>query len=154
MAQMPAVVSEFLAGKRIAVAGVSRRGESAGNAVFRKLRDNGYDAIPVNPHATELEGTRCYPDLQSIPGEIDGVVIATHPRTAIDIVRQAAARGTGRVWFHRSFGQGSVAEDAVHEARSLKLTTIVGGCPLMYLKPDVAHRCMRSILAWRDRVPA
>jgi predicted CoA-binding protein len=154
MSNIPAPIAEFLAGKRIAVAGVSRTGASAGNAVFRKLRDCGYTAIPVNPRAATIENTPCYPDLGSIPGELDGVVVATHPRDAAAIVRQAAARGVRRIWFHRSFGQGSVSDDAVAEAKRANLTTIVGGCPLMYLKPDMGHRCMRAVLAWGRRVPA
>jgi predicted CoA-binding protein len=154
MAQVPAAVAEFLAGKRFAVAGVSRTGASAGNPVFRKLRGCGYEVVPVNPHAAAIEGVRCYPDVTSIPGEIDGIVIATHPRDASDVVRQAIARGVRRVWFHRSFGQGSVSDQAVADAQRAGLTTIVGGCPLMYLKPDIGHRCMRAVLAWQKRVPA
>jgi uncharacterized protein len=59
------------------------------------------------------------------------------------------------VWFHRSFGQGSVSDEAVAECERLGLTAIVGGCPLMYCEPiDFSHRCMRAILRWRGRVPA
>jgi uncharacterized protein len=148
-------VIAFLAGKRIAVAGVSRTGHSAGNPVLRKLRKSGYDAIPVNPNAAEIDGAPCYPDLASIPGALDGVVIATHPKVSAEIVRQAAARGVTTVWFHRSFGQGSVSDEAVAECERLGLTAIVGGCPLMYCEPiDFPHRCMRAILRWRGRVPA
>jgi predicted CoA-binding protein len=154
MARIPDAVAAFLRGRRIAVAGVSRTGQSAGNAVLKKLRTAGFDAIPVNPLATEIDGVACYPDLASIQGALDGVVIATHPKVGADVVRQAAARGVPAVWFHRSFGQGSVSDEAVEECRRLNLTAIVGGCPLMYCEPvDVAHRCMRAVLAWRGRVP-
>ena len=74
MAKTAEPISEFLRGKRIAVAGVSRSGASAANPVFRKLRDCGYDAVPVNPNAAEVEGARCYPDLASVPGDLDGVI--------------------------------------------------------------------------------
>jgi uncharacterized protein len=155
MKRTPESVVAFLSGKRIAVAGVSRTGQSAGNPVLQKLRRSGYDAIPVNPHAAEIDGARCYPDLASIPGALDGVVIATHPSVSAEIVRQAAARGVTTVWFHRSFGQGSVSEEAVRECERLGVTPIVGGCPLMYCEPvDIAHRCMRGFLRWRGRVPA
>ena len=155
MARTPETVAAFLSGKRIAVAGVSRTGHSAGNPVLRKLRTSGYDAIPVNPHAIEIDGAVCYPDLASIPGALDGVVIATHPTVSAEIVRQAAARGVGTVWFHRSFGQGSVSDEAVQECGRLGLTAVVGGCPLMYCEPvDLGHRCMRAVLRWRGRVPS
>ena len=80
MVHVPGLVAEFLRGKRIAVAGVSRDAGQAANAVYRKLRDSGYEALPVNPNAAEVEGVKCYPNLGSIPGAIDGVVVATHPR--------------------------------------------------------------------------
>src|SRR5579871_6437350 len=106
--KMPSSVAEFLAGKRFAVAGVSRSPAQAANAVFRKLRSSGFEVFPVNPNASEVESARCYPDLASIPGHVDGVVIATHPNVSVKIVRQCAGLGIRQVWLHRSFGQGSV----------------------------------------------
>ena len=154
MRQIPALVADFLGGKRIAVAGVSRGRDSAANAVYVKLRNCGYEVFPVNPNATEVEGTKCYPDLASIPGDLDGVVIATHPGISEQVVRQAASRNVRRIWFHRSFGQGSVSEAATQECARAGIPCIVGGCPLMYCEPvDLAHRCMCAWLRWRGRVP-
>jgi predicted CoA-binding protein len=98
MVNVPELVAEFLGGKRIAVAGVSEKRDGA-NAVYRKLRDSGYEALPVNPKASEVEGVRCYPDLGSIPGTLDGVVVATHPEVSVELVRQSSERGVPRVWF-------------------------------------------------------
>lgn len=154
MSSLPDSVADFLRGKRIAVAGVSRSGKEPANAIFRKLRDSGYEALPVNPAASEVEDVRCFPNLVSIPGSVDGVVIATHPKVSIELVRQCLDRGISRVWFHRSFGQGSVSEEAVRECQARGLHCIVGGCPLMYCEPvDPAHRCFRWWLRWRRRVP-
>ena len=154
MSSIPDSVADFLRGKRLAVADVSRSGKEAANAVFRKLRDSGYEVLPVNPAASGVEGVRCFPDLVSIPGSIDGVVIATHPKVSIELVRQCLDRGISRVWFHRSFGQGSVSEEAVRECQARGLHCIVGGCPLMYCEPvDPAHRCFRWWLRWWRRVP-
>jgi len=154
MAKVPNVIAEFLRGKRFAVAGVSRQAGQAANAVYRKLRDSGYDVFPVNPNATEAEGTTCYPDLVSIPGRIDGVVVATHPKISAEVVRQCGERGVGQVWFHRSFGQGSVSEEAILECKARGINCIVGGCPLMYCEPvDFAHRCMKWWLRLQGHVP-
>ena len=113
----PESVADFLRGKRIAVAGVSRVGRgSAANAVFAKLRDCGYEVFPVNPNASQVEGIPCYPDLVSIPAELDGVVVVTHPSVSAGIVKQAAERGIPRVWLHRSF-RGSVSAAAVRECK-------------------------------------
>jgi predicted CoA-binding protein len=151
----PESVDRFLKGKRFAVAGVSRSPMQTANAIFKKLRDSGFDVVPVNPNATELEGVSCYPDLASIPGELDGLMFAAHPSVAADLVRQAHARGIRQVWFHRSFGVGSVSERAVELCLELGIEPIVGGCPFMYCRPvDVPHRCMRFWLSLLHRLPA
>lgn len=153
-AQLPAAVAEFLAGRRIAVAGVSRDPKQTANAIYRKLRDSGYEVVPVNPRAPEAEGVRCFPSLAAVPGELDGVVVVTAPAAAAAVVRDAHARGIRRLWFHRSFGAGSVSPEALALCAELGIEPIVGGCPFMYLAPvDFGHRCMRWWLARSGRVP-
>lgn len=155
MSRIPDKVAEFLRGRVLAVAGVSRTGGSAGNPVYRKLRDAGYDVVPVNPQAVEVEGVRCYPSLTAIGRPLDGVVIATHPRVSTDVVKECAALGVPRVWMHRSFGQGSVSPEAVSECRARGIACIEGGCPVMFCQPvDPVHRCMRWWLGRRGRLPA
>ncbi len=154
MTTLPDPVAVFLSGKRFAVAGVSRTPAQAANAIFRKLRDTGYTTYPVNPNATEVEGVPCFADLAALPEPVDGVVVATHPDVAVDVVRQCGARGVPRVWFHRSFGQGSVSDAAVRACAERGIDCIVGGCPLMFCEPvDIGHKCMRWWLQRRGRVP-
>lgn len=110
--------------------------------------------MPINPHATELEGGPCYPDVASVPGPLEGVMIVTAPRQAVELVRQCAARGVRRVWFHRSVGEGSVSPEAVRECEARGIEAIVGGCPLMFCgEVDLAHRCMRWWLQRTGKVP-
>ena len=154
MGKTPDAVADFLSGRRFGVAGVARHPGSAANPVFQKLRQAGYEAFPINPNAAEVEGVRCYPNVGALPGPVDGVVIATHPDRSVDIVRQCAEHGVSRVWFHRSFGRGSVSDAAVRECGARGIHCIVGGCPLMYCEPvDIAHRCMRWWLRRSGRVP-
>ena len=154
MRNLPPSVADFLAGKRIAVAGVSRTGRAPANAIFRRLQQCGHEAIPVNPNASELEGSRSYPALSAVPGEVHGVLIATHPSVGAAIVREAAARGIRRIWFHRSFGAGSVSSEALEACRQAGIEPIVGGCPLMYCQPvDPGHRFFRWWLHLRRRIP-
>jgi predicted CoA-binding protein len=151
---VPDSVASFLKGRRFAVAGVSRQSGQAANAVFRKLKRSGYDVFPINPNASQVEGVRCYADVGSVPGPLDGVVIATPPAASIDVVRQCGASGVRRVWFHRSFGEGSVSDAAVRACAEQRIDAIVGGCPLMFCEPvDFGHRCMRWWLQRKGRVP-
>ncbi len=154
MASVPEPVAAFLRGRRFAVAGVSREGNLPANAIFRKLKAAGYDVVPVNPNAGTVESVPCYPNLGSIPGPVDGLVIAAHPDVAAGLVKQAAALGVKQVWFHRSFGEGSVSGAALDACRAAGITPIVGGCPLMYCAPvDLAHRCFRWWFGFRGRLP-
>jgi len=147
----PEAIQEFLRGRKIAVAGVSRGQGSAANTVFRKLRDSGYQVFPINPNASEVEGAKCFPNLASAPGPLDGVVIATHPKVSIDVVREAIEQKVPRVWLHRSIGGGSVSEEAVRECEANRIPCIVGGCPAMYCEPvDNGHRYLRW---WVETAP-
>lgn len=155
MPSTPASVAAFLAGKRFAVAGVSRDSRQPANAIYRKLRDAGYEVVPVNPAAGEVEGARCYPDLRSVPGPVDGLMFVARPDVAADLAAQCAALGIRRVWLHRGIGGGSVSDEAVAACRSAGIEPIVGGCPMMYCEPvDVFHRCLGWWLRRRGRIAA
>jgi predicted CoA-binding protein len=158
---LDARVHDFLAQKRIAVAGVSRNKSHhpAGNLIYRRLKDTGHAVFPVNPHLQSFEGDRCYPDLRSIPGGVDGVVIITRPEIAEQIVRDAGETGVGRVWMHASLAKGSsVSAQAVEYCHAHGITVIAGACPMMYrtngVGPDLGHACMRWILKLSGRLPA
>ncbi len=154
MSTLAEAIADFLAQKRIAVVGVSRSQDQAANAIFRKLRQSGYEVFPVNPRATAVEGATCYPNLESIPGGVDAVVVATPPQAGAQVVRECSELGIARIWLHRSFGQGSVADEAVELGRQEKLTVIPGACPMMFCEPiDFAHRCMRWILKMTGGLP-
>ena len=95
MATAEAAIDDFLAQKRIAVAGVSREkgGKHGGNVVYQRLRERGYQVFAVNPNADTVEGDPCYRDLASIPGGVDAVVIATAPAVAPSVVQQCKELG-------------------------------------------------------------
>jgi uncharacterized protein len=153
MPTMMEAASEFLASKRIAVTGVSRKPKEHGsNTVYKRLRDRGYEVFAVNPNADEVEGACSYHDLNSIPGGVDAVVIATAPDKADGTMRECAELGIKHVWMHRSYGQGSVSDTATVYGREHGITVIDGGCPLMFEPTaDFGHKVMRVI--YRDHVP-
>ena len=159
---MPAIdplVADFLAQRRIAVAGVSRSGKDAGTLIYKKLTASGYQVFAVNPNAREIGGDPCYPDLNSTPERPDGVVITTNAAKAEEIVRQCIESGIPRVWMHCSLGSTrraatklaakitSVSEKAVSLCRENNISVITGACPMMFCEPvDPAHRFLRGLL--------
>jgi predicted CoA-binding protein len=154
---LEAKVSDFLAQKRIAVVGVSRNNSQhpAGNLIYHRLKKSGHEVFAVNPHMQTFEGDRCYPNVQSIPGGIDGVVIITRPETTERIVHDCRAAGVQRVWMHRSLGKGSsVSSKAVDYCGQHDISVIAGACPMMYGQGvDFGHACMRWILGLTGGLP-
>ena len=154
MAKLPGAVDEFLRGEKLAVAGVSRDAKQPANLIFRRLSDSGHQVLPVNPKASEVEGVECYPDVLSLPDDVHGVVVVTPPGASAQVVKECGERGIGRVWFHRSFGNGSVSEEAIQACEAGGMDCIVGGCPMMFVEPvDIAHKCMRWWLQRTGKVP-
>jgi uncharacterized protein len=155
MQTMKQAASEFLTGKRVAVTGVSRNpGAHAANAVFRRLRDRGYEVFAVNPNTDEVEGVTSYHDLKSIPGGVDWVLIGTRPEAAADTMHECVDLGINRVWMHRGPGHGSVSEAAAAYGRAHGVTVIDGGCPCMFgSTADPGHKMMRAVFSLTGSVP-
>jgi predicted CoA-binding protein len=138
--------SEFLVQRRVAVTGVSRRPQGHGsNVVYRRFRGRGYDVFPVNPNSEEVEGDHSYPDLHSIPGGVDAVVIGTRPERALETMHECVDLGVNYVWMHSpAFGDGSVSHEAAVFGRDHGIQVIEGGCPCMFgPTADIGHRLMR-----------
>jgi len=145
---------EFLAQKRIAVAGVSRDSKQPANLIYRRLRDTGHEVFAVNPNADELEGDVCYAIVTDIPGGVDGVVVVTPPGAATAVIEDCAAAGVPRVWLHRGIGPGSMSDEAVAACRDHGIAVIPGGCPNMFgATSDAGHRCMLHALQLTGKVP-
>jgi uncharacterized protein len=155
MQKIKQAASEFLAGRRVAVTGVSREPNSHGsNVVYKRLRERGYEVFAVNPNADEVEGDRSYHDLRSIPGGVDGVVIATRPEIAEATMRECAELGIEHVWMHKGPGPGSVSPTAAEYGRRQGVTVIDGGCPCMFgPTADPGHKAMRVVLTLTRSVP-
>jgi predicted CoA-binding protein len=153
MQNVKEAASAFLANKRVAVTGVSRRPKDHGsNTVYKRLRERGYEVFAVNPNADEVEGDPCYLDLKSIPGGVQAVVIGTRPEIAESTMRECAVLGIKHVWMHRGPGAGSVSAAATEYGRQHGITVIDGGCPLMFgPTADFGHKVMR--LALSSHVP-
>ena len=152
-------VREFLGQKRIAVVGVSRNSShhAAGSLIYRRLKTTGHEVIPVNPRTQTYESDPCYPDLQSIPGGVDGVVIVTRPEVTEQIVRDCSDAGVRHVWMHQSIGKSgsSVLPKAVGFCRQHDINVIAGTCPMMFGPgADFGHTCMRWFLKFTGGLPA
>ena len=151
-------VQDFYALKRIAVAGVSRDNSRhpVGNLIYHRLKSTGHEVFAVNPRMETFEGEPCYPDVGSIPGGVEGVVVITRPEATEQIVQQCGEAGIHRVWMHQSFAasNGSVSPAAVEYCKEHGISVIAGACPMMYGPgADFGHTCMRWILGVTGGLP-
>jgi predicted CoA-binding protein len=155
MTAMKQATAEFLSHKRVAVTGVSRTPASHGsNVVYKRLRERGYQVFAVNPNTDQVEGDTAYPDLRSIPGGVEAVVIGTRPETADETMRECVDLGITYVWMHRGPGAGSVSKSAATYGREHGVMVIDGSCPCMFgPTADFGHTTMRLVLTLTGNVP-
>ena len=142
-------VNEFLALRRIAMAGVSRNAKDFSGALFRELAGRGYDLVPVHPAASEIEGRKCYAAVSAITPPPEGVLIMTgHDQTA-GVVRDAAAAGVKHVWMYKAAGPGAVDPEAVEFCRASGIRVVAGECPFMFLpRAQWFHRLHGYFRTW------
>ena len=146
------VIDSFLAGRHLAVVGVSRDTKKFPNAVYRRLRDAGRTLYPVNPNAAPgtLEGDTCYARLADVPDPVDGVLVMVPAERAAEVVQEAVDRGIRSVWLHRGSGPGAVSGEAVALCRDNGVAVVDGACPLMFEAPvRGVHRMHRFFAARR-----
>ena len=112
--------------RTIAIVGLSGKRYRPSYGVAEYLKREGYLVIPVNPEETEVLGEKCYPDLDSVPGEIDVVDIFRRPEFVPEIVEAAIRKGAKVVWMQ----EGVIHEEAARRAREAGLTVVMDRCIL------------------------
>lgn len=144
------IVEEFLIQKKIAVVGVSRTKTKFGNAIYKELKQKGYEVFPVNPNLQTFEGDVCYPDLLSIPDRTDAVVINVPPMQAEKVIREANQAGIKKVWLQ----QGSQSDSAVKYCEENGIDCISNECILMFAQPSAfIHRAHKWIWGVLGKLP-
>ena len=93
-----AVIRRMLAGKRIAVVGLSDDPSRPSYDVARYLLSAGKEVIPVNPNHAKVIGLKCYPSLGQVPGPVDVVDVFRRSEFCAAVVRDAIDAGAKGVW--------------------------------------------------------
>ena len=78
--------------KNIAVVGMSKNEQKAGNYVPRYLIEHGYNVIPVNPTISEVLGRKSYPTITDIPEKVDIVDVFRKSEDVPPVVDDAINR--------------------------------------------------------------
>jgi uncharacterized protein len=120
----PEAISRGLAGRTIAMVGLSSRPDSPSYEVAQYLQEHGYRVIPINPRESEVLGERAYPSLREAPAGIDVVDVFRRPDAAPAIVEDAISIGAPVLWLQL----GVVNEEAAARAESAGMTIVMDRC--------------------------
>lgn len=95
----PHYLNRFFTPKSVAIVGASEREESVGYRLLLNMQEAGFKGglYPVNNKRESLLGLKAYPDLNTVPEELDLVVIATPAPSVPGIVRQCGEKGVSSV---------------------------------------------------------
>lgn len=136
-----AEIDSFLAEHRIAFVGLSRNRRDFSRTLFKEFRCRGYDAIPVNPNATEIEGLPSYPSLAKIPGGVSAAILLMPPAAADAILADSLAAGVRHLWLYGATQSRKFSPSAQAFCRERGISAIEGECPFMFLpQAGLPHR--------------
>ncbi|RCW67051.1 PLP-dependent aspartate aminotransferase family protein [Saliterribacillus persicus] len=110
--------------KTLAIVGLSGKEARPSYRLARKMQRLGYKIIPVNPRETEILGEKAYPDLKSVPVDIDIVQVFRSPDAAVEVAKEAAEVGPKVFWLQ----EGVVSPEAEKIAREAGLEVIHNRC--------------------------
>jgi predicted CoA-binding protein len=108
----------------IAVVGLSDKKDRPSYEVAAHLQKLGYTIIPVNPTVTEVLGQKSYPDLESIPFDIDVVDIFRKSEEVLPIVQSAIRKKVKAIWLQ----EGIYNQEAAEVAEKAGIDIVMGLC--------------------------
>lgn len=117
--------------RTFAVVGASAHPHRPSHGVIGTLLAHGYTVVPVTPNADEVHGLRTYPDLASIPSDIEVDVVDIFRRSdrAGQHVDEAIEIGAKAVWMQL----GVIDEAAARRATDAGLDVVMDRCPAIEL---------------------
>ena len=135
--------------------GVSRDQRHFSRLVMREFLAAGYDAIPVNPQATEIEGHRCFARLGEVTPPVDAALLLTGASdTTYQAIRECHEANIRNIWIYKSLHNGPDHEREVEHGRSQRHANVEGYCPLMFLpRPQLVHRVHRFLVKVAGHYP-
>ena len=110
--------------KTIAVVGLSDKPTRPSYMVAKYIQSAGFKIIPVNPQCQEILGEVCYPDLLSIPEQVDMVDVFRKSEDCLPIAKDAVQIGAQVLWMQ----MGVINHEAAEYAALHGLEVIMDQC--------------------------
>ena len=111
--------------KTFAIVGCSANPSRPSNSVANFLMRQGYEVVPVNPNEKQCFGKDCYPDLRSIPFQIDVVDIFRRSEFVASHVDEAIDVGAKAIWMQLDV----IDEASAEKAAAAGLDVVMDRCP-------------------------
>lgn len=106
---------------------MSKNEGKAAHYVPKYLIDHGYNVIPVNPTASEIQGRKSYPTVSSVPDKIDIVDIFRPSEDVQAVVEDALKKeGIKVVWMQEQI----YSQEAEGIAREKGIEVVYNRCML------------------------
>jgi predicted CoA-binding protein len=135
-------IEDFLKGKRIAVAGVSRNPKKFGYQTFKSLSELGYNIVPVNPNTDKIDQTKCYRNITDLPSDIESILIMTGKENSNQILRESIQKGIKNIWVQ----QMSDTRETLKIAEEYQKEIIFKKCIFMFTEPvSGMHKFHRNL---------
>ena len=142
-------IDDVLKQHRIAMVGISRDPKDFSRSLFREMRKQGYDMVPVNLFAEDIEGEECFQSLHSVSPAVDGVLFMTPFWEAERLVHECAELGIQRVWMYRAGKKGAGTREAIDFCKEHGID-VAEGCPFMFMRgtsfPHHAHGFLLKLI--------
>lgn len=148
-------IQDFLAKKRIAFIGVSRNEKDYTRGLFREMHSRGYDVVPVNPNASEIEELKCYASVNDVSPKPEAALILTPSMPLETVIRECQNAGIKNLWVYNGRDKGKAVSTAEEYCRTNGISFISGYCPFMFLKDSsFVHRFHGFITRLTGSYPA
>lgn len=127
-------LEDILLAKSIAVVGASNNPNKMGHTLIKNIVDGGFEGkiYPVNLKEDKILGIRAYPDISSIPENIDLVVVSVPAFAVQDIIKQAGEKGVkGAIIISGGFkeiGNHDLEKEVLKTAREYGMRIIGPNC--------------------------
>ena len=83
----------------LALIGASENPESLAFRLFTRLREGGFDIIPINPNYQTIAGIPCFTSLSELKTTPEVVIFMVNPKLTLQILPQVVELQIKKVWF-------------------------------------------------------
>ncbi len=144
-------IDAFLGQKHIALAGYSHTPKKFGHVVYKILKEKGYTVHPVNPAGGKAPGgERVHAGLETLPLEVEALLIMTKPEITPVVVEQALEKGIKYLWVQQLSG----SKDVKQMLDDNQVEAVYNRCILLHANPSGIHKFHRWILGVLGRLPS